>query len=816
MGYPELGYVSLAEVHEVIAEYGLTPQCRIMNAIYKIDDYAEIARQKQTIVMLSERDKGRNEIPLTEFLHDFHTALLDTVAEQLPPLFDDKQLNHHYDTVLNDLSRQPLGGQREKIHAVLTGLIDQNLEAVILNGEMGTGKTFMSIAAAAVYHRHNRKPILVMCPPHLVYKWRREILATIDNAKVTVINGSDAINKLLKLREDILAGRIDNSVPNFVVIGRVRMRMGFHWRPAYLVRKMHRASKSEGKTISHTDRYIACPSCGAFFCDSDGNPIDVEAFEAGYSEKRQKCQKCKTPLWTMHHRANEGNDNKEKQLMRFLRKLPGIGKVTAAKLVHQIGVDQLSGIIDDNIYDFVNIYHPERPGEFYFSDKQAMRLERSLGRLEFALRFISYQPSEFVKRYFPRKFFGLAIADEAHEYKNAGSAQGQAMAVLCSASDKVLPLTGTLMGGYASDLFHLLWRIMPSFMRSEGFSANQFNSLGTAEMDFMQRFGVLIQIRKISEGPAYKTAKGNQQRVSTKKAPGFSPLGIAKHVLPFTVFMRLSDLGDGVLPEYEELTHTVSLPADAQGHYQYMEKRLVSIMREALRKNDNSLVGVVMNFLLRWPDTAFRDETVKHPHTGNELLFAKAAFDAKTPTPKERDCIDQCLEQHRRGRRVIVYTTYTGKHDTMTRLKGFLSEKGLKVAVLRSSIKTDEREDWIADKVEQGIDVLITNPELVKTGLDLLWFPTLYFMQTGVNTYTLEQASRRSWRIGQQHGVEVYFGCFEQTSQTKCLALMSNKIKVSQSTSGVMPETGLDVFEEEADNSILFEMAKDLVKANTK
>lgn len=195
-------------------------------------------------------------------------------------------------------------------------------------------------------------------------------------------------------------------------------------------------------------------------------------------------------------------------------------------------------------------------------------------------------------------------------------------------------------------------------------------------------------------------------------------------------------------------------------------------------------------------------------------MFAASRFDETSPTPKEEDCIDLCLEQQQRGRKVIIYTTYTGKHDTMTRLKGFLQNKGLKVAVLRSNVKTDEREDWIADKVEQDIDVLITNPELVKTGLDLFAFPTLYFMQTGVNTYTLEQAARRSWRLGQKADVEVYFACFDKTSQTKCLSLMSNKIKVSQSTSGVMPETGLDVFEEEADNSILFEMAKDLVKAD--
>jgi len=41
--------------------------------------------------------------------------------------------------------------------------------------------------------------------------------------------------------------------------------------------------------------------------------------------------------------------------------------------------------------------------------------------------------------------------DEGHEYKNAGSAQGQAMGVLAAKARKSLLLTGTLMGGYADD-----------------------------------------------------------------------------------------------------------------------------------------------------------------------------------------------------------------------------------------------------------------------------------------------------------------------------------------------------------------------------
>ena len=100
----------------------------------------------------------------------------------------------------------------------------------------------------------------------------------------------------------------------------------------------------------------------------------------------------------------------------------------------------------------------------------------------------------------------------------------------------------------------------------------------------------------------------------------------------------------------------------------------------------------------------------------------------------------------------------------------------------------------------RGIDVLVCNPELVKTGLDLLEFPVIAFMQTGYSVYTLQQAARRSWRIGQKLDVDVYFLGYANTAQTACLALMAEKIAVSQSTSGDMPDTGLDVLNPNGDS----------------
>jgi hypothetical protein len=161
---------------------------------------------------------------------------------------------------------------------------------------------------------------------------------------------------------------------------------------------------------------------------------------------------------------------------------------------------------------------------------------------------------------------------------------------------------------------------------------------------------------------------------------------------------------------------------------------------------------------------------------------------------------------------VLVYTTYTGGRDTTARLKAILDQAGFKVAVLRSTVEAAKREDWLADQVERGVEIIITNPELVKTGLDMLEFPTIVFMQTGYNVYTLLQAARRSWRIGQKHYVRVLFLGYQGTAQEQCLTLMSKKIVVSQSTSGDMPETGLDVLNQDGD-SIEVALAKQLVTA---
>jgi len=106
--------------------------------------------------------------------------------------------------------------------------------------------------------------------------------------------------------------------------------------------------------------------------------------------------------------------------------------------------------------------------------------------------------------------------------------------------------------------------------------------------------------------------------------------------------------------------------------------------------------------------------------------------------------------------------------------------------------------------------VLLSNPELVKVGLDLIQFPTIVFYQTGYNIFTLRQAARRSWRIGQRRPVRVFFMVYKNTMQETAISLIAKKLEVALLLEGDLPE-GLAEYQVEG-GSLLEEMSRALVE----
>ena len=108
--------------------------------------------------------------------------------------------------------------------------------------------------------------------------------------------------------------------------------------------------------------------------------------------------------------------------------------------------------------------------------------------------------------------------------------------------------------------------------------------------------------------------------------------------------------------------------------------------------------------------------------------------------PKEKALIDMVAAERMEGRRVLVYATHTGTRDITERMDDILTRHGFRVAVMKAdAVAPEQREAWVADRVKQGIDVMICHPRLVQTGLDLIDFPTLCWFETEFSVFQSTQ-----------------------------------------------------------------------------
>ena len=179
-------------------------------------------------------------------------------------------------------------------------------------------------------------------------------------------------------------------------------------------------------------------------------------------------------------------------------------------------------------------------------------------------------------------------------------------------------------------------------------------------------------------------------------------------------------------------------------------------------------------------DDSFGKYWLFHVRKATALLF--------TADPKEQALLDICRREVQAGNQVWVYCQMTGKRDIQPRLKQILAEAGFRVAIMRSrSVKTRDRLDWI-EKEGKKNDIVISHPQLVQTGLDFFGkkpgshnFNAIAFYETGYNPFTMQQAARRAWRIGQSKDCRVYYLHYRDTMQQRAMALAANFQRIRNS-----------------------------------
>ena len=226
-------------------------------------------------------------------------------------------------------------------------------------------------------------------------------------------------------------------------------------------------------------------------------------------------------------------------------------------------------------------------------------------------------------------------------------------------------------------------------------------------------------------------------------------------------------------------------------------------LAEALKSGSKRLLATYLKTLLAYPDGCTKGETVFDPRSGDVIVQVPPLSEEKL-YPKEKALIDLVAAERMEERRVLVYVTHTGTQDITGRMDDILTRHGFSVAVMKAdAVAPNRREAWVADKVQQGINVLICHPRLVQTGVDLIDFPTIVWDETDYSVYVVRQASRRSWRIGQTRPVKVVFMSYKNTLQAAALKLVAKKLQSSLAVEGELPEDGLAAYGAHGDDMMM-------------
>jgi hypothetical protein len=651
--------------------------------------------------------------------------------------------------MIGKLLRKPYAAQT----AAIMGLVRrwQQARAGAVIAECGTGKTLISLGAIQTHAENRPFAALAMVPPQLVEKWCREAMLTLPRLRVFIIDGL----------------RTPTSSNSHHGVNEVKLRN------KRIVREGLRTSLSELRlrrtSPSARKRWDSICSSPALFV------IGRDRAKLGYFWRHAyqvaRCGRYQgsvvnpdsgSPVYL----GSEG----ERLLAMDFRK---------AKLSEMLGQGEGTN-------------HARRPLYSALWQADGKKIRR-------------FAPIDFIGRYMDG-FFDYAIADEVHELKGGDTAQGNALGTLAASARHIAVLTGTLLGGYADELFNILFRLGASRMLEEGF---EYGEAGVRA--FTEIYGLLEKITVIE--PADNACSEARVTTRVRHRPGASPLLFGRFLMSLGAFVSLEDISDA-LPPYREEIVSVEMDQPLQKAYEEMEEDIKKAFRE--HRGNSSVASVALNALLAFPDRpyGFGDLIGRefNPETQRREPFLIAAtrdLDENFVYAKERRLVEEIKASLELGRKVQVYAVYTQKRDVTHRLESILAKEGIRVAVLTTQVAPEEREAWYERQLRAGVQVVICHPRLVKTGLDLWAFPDIFFYETGYSIYTLRQASRRSWRIGQRNNVNVKFFHYAGTMQETCVRLMGKKLLVSLAMEGKFANDGLQAIDEGDD--ILMAMARELV-----
>jgi hypothetical protein len=713
----------------------------------------------------------REEIPL--FLIKWMPQITALTEELYPP-------NYRFDLAgysekIGD--RATLFTAQKHIVAATCLRLETERDALIV-GEMGTGKTRMGAVVAAVM---NYRRVLVACPPHLVSKWIRELENAVPEAEMLHLQSVGDVDTWMERDEQ---KKMQIGVMKFTTA-----RAASGWRHSFDYWQF--VDEETNRKFIQRAVDIADNVIPAQLTEKEQSQLRLWTKWRGLMSRRG----VRNPISGVTLVDNKGLPISYADLNKS--KVMRVDTSPAKPKTYQYSKERHWY---NQAWQFTRQGDPEMPSyrdwagfaEYGTIRSQAngqkpLPITRNRFPSKARVRLASY-----IKDKYPLRI-DLCIYDEVQQLKAADSDQGMALARLAKASRKNLSMTGTIYGGRASTIFWILYRTADD-MRKAYTDRQATGRKRIMLRKWVQDYGMYSWTETTAVEPGSSAQSGTRKTTTTpKEAPGSSP-AMLPWLLNRTAFISLADLGME-LPSFTE--HAIPVTPDEE-----MADRLLAFdmefggeMRKRLALGDKSLLAAYLMGSIMWPDSPWRDEIITDPKTRGTPMEHVIGhipkirpFDAKYPKlfhPKEKVMLRQTLDEVKKGNNVLILCEQTRTRNITDQWVEMLERCKLKCVVLDSQkVSAAKREKWIAEQKKKGVQVLIAHAKSIETGLDLLEYPTILWMMVNYSVYTVLQASHRSYRIGQDKPINVYYYYYAGTMQETAVGLVAEKAAAAYATNG--------------------------------
>lgn len=682
----------------------------------------------------------RDICTVSQYLNRFGVEIAERIRGSFTPLFDPSRervcgrLTEINENIQKNTGYSLYAAQLAVAEAIKRRLDHSKIGIII--AECGSGKSKIGAAALGAQQGGSKTLNVVLCPSHITKKWVRELEETLPNTRAAVVHSLSDIRRVCRYFK-----KSNESV--YMVLSKERARDGYMRRPA-----VYYSAVRQG--------YV-CPQCGKTIesqVAGSGSKYTEKVNQFFFQKENAKnhtCSACGSSLWT----ALNPGDTKLNHNQWV--KIGGYG------FVDRKHVDTYLATVTNPkvIRELTELM--EHPQQIYIAKAAYARYSMS--------QYISQQVD----------MLDGCILDELHLFKG-DSGQGNVMARLIGCSKKVIGMTATLVNGYSSGLFYLLFRIVPQLMLLDH---KNYDSPTV----FNNEYGVTESVYQTNDEVYNAKSRSKKRLIRERQLPGVSPLVYTRFLMECAAFLSLGDMGKD-LPDYEEIPIALSLREDVKKEYE----RILEVFHTKVHRymdDGRKLMSKFLSLLTTYSDQPYNAEPIMRLGHEMPLITPKNLSNIHELHEKDIAVLDIVRRKREAGEKVLIYTSWV-KIDTQEKLQMLLEKEGYRVAVLEQNISPEKREEWVAKRLEAGADVLICNPSLVETGLDLNAFTTLIYYNIGYNLFTFRQSSRRSWRINQKAPrIEVYILYYKGTMQAKAIKLMASKLASATLVEGNFTDEGL-------------------------